>query len=83
MGQEDITDRSLAGKRWTARRKSALVIEILPGKTTVVKASRSFDLAPFETKKGAEDTRRGMENASRANPLDVRKQYERQIKVRV
>lgn len=29
-------------KRWTAKRKTALVIEIIQGKTTVAKASRSF-----------------------------------------
>lgn len=33
-------------KRWTAKRKSALVIEIIQGKTTVAEASRSYDLAP-------------------------------------
>lgn len=27
-------------KRWTARRKSALVLEIIQGKTTVAEASR-------------------------------------------
>lgn len=31
-------------KRWTAKRKSALVIEILQGKTTVAEARRAFDL---------------------------------------
>ena len=31
-------------KRWTARRKSALVLENLQGKTTVAEASRQFDL---------------------------------------
>ena len=35
-------------KRWTAKRKSALVIEIIQGKTTVAEASRSYDLAPSE-----------------------------------
>ena len=35
-------------KRWTAKRKSALVIEIIQGKTTVAEASRSFDLSPSE-----------------------------------
>ena len=30
-------------KRWTARRKSALVLEIIKGKTTVAEASRAFD----------------------------------------
>ncbi|MBA8884269.1 transposase-like protein [Dokdonella fugitiva] len=31
-------------KRWTARRKSALVLEIIQGKTTVAEASRAFDI---------------------------------------
>ena len=35
-------------KRWTARRKSALVLEIIQGKTTVSEASRQYDLAPSE-----------------------------------
>jgi transposase-like protein len=35
-------------KRWTARRKSALVLEIIQGKTTVAEASRQFDLTPSE-----------------------------------
>ncbi len=33
-------------KRWTARRKSALVLEIIQGKTTVAEASRAHDLPP-------------------------------------
>lgn len=38
-------------KRWTAKRKSTLVIEIIQGKTTVAEASRSFDLTPSEIEK--------------------------------
>ncbi|HIE4341007.1 hypothetical protein [Stenotrophomonas maltophilia] len=33
-------------KRWTARRKSALGLEIVQGKTTTATASRHFDLNP-------------------------------------
>ena len=33
-------------KRWTAKRKTALVVEILQGKTTVAEASRALDLSP-------------------------------------
>ena len=33
-------------KRWTARRKAALVLEIIQGKTTVAEASRSFRKLP-------------------------------------
>ena len=35
-------------KRWTARRKSKLVLEIIQGRTTVSKASREFDLPPSQ-----------------------------------
>ena len=35
-------------KRRTARRKSALRLEIIQGKTTIVAASRQFDLTPSD-----------------------------------
>lgn len=35
-------------KRWTARRRAALVLEIIQGKTTVAEASRAHDLPPSE-----------------------------------
>ena len=66
-------------KRWTAKRKGALVIEIIQGKTTVAEASRSFDLTPSEIEGWVDDAKKGMENALRANPLDVRQQYETQL----
>ena len=55
-------------KRWTARRKSALVLEIIQGKTTVSEASRQFDLAPSELEEWMEHAKAGMENALRAKP---------------
>jgi transposase-like protein len=67
-------------KRWTARRKSALVLEILQGKTTVSAASRQFDLTPAEIEEWVDQAKAGMENALRAKPEDVREQYERQLK---
>ena len=67
-------------KRWTAKRKTALVIEIIQGKTTVSEASRSFDLTPSEIEGWVEDAKRGMENSLRANPLDIREQYEKQLR---
>ncbi|MFV0284495.1 MAG: transposase [Castellaniella sp.] len=67
-------------KRWTAKRKSALVLDIIQGKTTVSEASRSYDLSPSEVETWVDDAKRGMENALRANPLDIKEQYERQIK---
>jgi transposase-like protein len=67
-------------KRWTAKRKSALVLEIIQGKTTVGEASTAYDLPPSEIENWVDDGKRGMENALRANPQDVREQYERQLK---
>ncbi|RID89602.1 DUF1153 domain-containing protein [Gemmobacter lutimaris] len=67
-------------KRWMAKRKTALVIEIMQGKTTVAEASRSFDLSPSEIEGWVDDAKRGMENSLRANPLDIREQYEKQLK---
>jgi transposase-like protein len=67
-------------KRWTARRKAALVMEIIQGKTTAAEASRAHDLPPSEIEFWVEDGKKGMENALRANPQDVREQYEKQLK---
>lgn len=67
-------------KRWTAKSKTALVIEIIQGKTTVSEASRSYDLAPSEIEAWLEDTKKGMENSLRANPLDIHAQYGKQLK---
>ena len=67
-------------KRWTARRKAALVLEIIQGKTMVAEASRSFDLPPSEIEEWVDEGKRGMENALRTKPLEVREEYERQLK---
>ena len=67
-------------KRWTAKRKAALVMDITQGKTSIAEASRSFDLSPSEIEEWVEEGKRAMENALRAKPLDVKEQYERQLK---
>ncbi|MFC3913001.1 DUF1153 domain-containing protein [Pseudaeromonas sharmana] len=64
-------------KRWTAKRKTALVMDIIQGKTTVSEAARGFDLAPSEIEEWVNDAKQGMENALRAKPLDIREQYEK------
>jgi transposase-like protein len=67
-------------KRWTAKRKTQLVLDILQGRTSVAEASRAYDLAPSEIEEWVEDGRKGMENALRAKPLDIKEQYEKQIR---
>ncbi|WP_372164524.1 hypothetical protein [Xanthomonas euvesicatoria] len=53
-------------KRWTARRRSALVLEVIQSKTTVAPSSTQFDLIPTEIESRVEDVKRGMENVLRA-----------------
>ena len=67
-------------KRWMARRKSALVLEIIQGKTTVSEAARQFDLPPSEIEAWVDQSKAGMENALKARPEDNREQYEAQLK---
>lgn len=67
-------------KRWTTKRKSALVLDIIQGKTTIAEASRQYDLSPFRGRAVSTMAKRGMENALRVNPQDMREQYERQLK---
>ena len=59
-------------KRWTARRKSALVLEIIHGRTTVAEATRQFDLTPAEVEDWVNQGKAGMENALRVKLEDVR-----------
>ena len=67
-------------KRWTAKRKAALVTEIIQGKTSISESSRTFDVSPAEIEEWVDEAKRGMENALRAKPLDIKEQYERQLK---
>ena len=55
-------------------------MEIFQGKTTVAEASRAYDLTPSEIEGWMEDARSGMENALRTKPLDLREQYEKEIR---
>ena len=39
-------------KRWAAKRKAALVMEIIQGKSSISEASRAFNMAPRKFKSG-------------------------------
>lgn len=67
-------------KRWTSKRKAALVLRILKGQLSISEASRQHDLTPSEIQSWVDDAEKGMENALRSKPQDVREQYEQQIK---
>ena len=59
-------------KRWTAKRKTALVLDIIQGKTTISEASWAFDLNPSEVEQWGDKGERGMESALRTKPLEVK-----------
>ena len=63
-------------KRWTAKRKTALVLDIIQGKTTVSEASRACDLNSSEVEQWVDEGKRGMEYALRSKPLEIKEQYE-------
>ena len=63
-------------KRWTAKRKAKIVVDILKGKTTVAEVARQFDLKPGEVQAWVEEGISNMENGFRARPRDIRAQYE-------
>ena len=52
-------------KRWTAKRKTALVMELIRGQATVAEAARQHDLTPSEIEKWVDEAKAGMENALR------------------
>lgn len=70
-----VMDESI--RRWTAKRKTALVIEVTQGRTTVAEASRSFDLSFHDVGGWVEDAKQGMENSLRAKPLGICEQCEK------
>ena len=66
-------------KRWTSKRKSSLAMQILKGQTSMSEASRQYGVTPSELKRWVDDAAKGMENALRSKPKDIREQYEHKI----
>jgi dephospho-CoA kinase len=67
-------------KRRMARRNSAVVLDIIQGKTTVSESFRQFDLPSSEMESWIHQAKLGVENALKAKPDDIRQQYESQLK---
>ena len=67
-------------KRWTAKRRAALVIDILRGTTTLVEAARAHGLTVAEIEQWKERFLTGAENALRSKPLDDEALKEQEIK---
>lgn len=66
-------------KRWTAKRKTQVVLEILKGKTSIAEVARQYDRTVGEIERWIEEGVSGMENSFRARPRAIREQYERKL----
>lgn len=67
-------------KRWTAKRKAAVVMDIFKGKATVAEVGREHDLTVSDVEGWVEEAQRYMENGFRARPRDIREQYESELR---
>ncbi len=67
-------------KRWTTKRRSALVLEILRGDTTAAEAARKHGLTVAEVEDWKERFLSGAENALRSKPLDEEALKDAEIK---
>ena len=67
-------------KRWTAKRRAALIVEILRGDLSVVEAARRHGLTVAEVDAWRDRFLTGAENALRSRPLGEEAQKEQELK---
>ena len=74
-----MEERELS-QRWTSRKKSAIVIEILKGSTTAQEVARQNGLTVAEVESWKDKFLHGAENALRTKPKDDAALQEEQVK---
>src|SRR5690349_15803383 len=67
-------------RRWTAKRRSALVLSILRGETSAQEAARQHGLTVAEVEDWKDRFLSGAENALRSKPLDEEAHREAEVK---
>ena len=67
-------------KRWTAKRRTALVLQIIRGETTVRKAAREHGLKASDVQHWFDSFMSGGENNLRSKPREELEHKEHQIK---
>jgi transposase-like protein len=77
---DDIGDQPDDIQRWTAKRRSALVISILRGDTSVQEAARKHGLTVAEVEEWKDRFVLAAENALRSRPKDEEALKDEQIK---
>jgi len=75
-----VAEKELEIQRWTAKRKSAVVLEVLKGKTTGVDACRKYGIKQSELEEWTARFLEGGENNLRTNPKEEQAEYEAEIK---
>ena len=75
-----VIEQDDSQKRWTAKRRAALVIEILRGDLSVAEAARRHGLIVAEVEEWRERFLAGAENALRSRPLGEEAQKEQELK---
>ena len=73
-------DQEKSPQRWTAKRRSALVVEILRGDASTQEAARQHGLTVAEIEQWKERFLAGAENALRSRPLNDEEMKDREIK---
>ena len=66
-------------KRWTAKRNSAVVIDIFKRKTSRVEIARQHDPTVAELERCVEEAEHNMENGFSTRRRDMREQYEKEL----
>ena len=58
-------------KRWTAKRKGAVVLDVVKGVVTPAEVARKHGLTVGEVERWVDEAMRGMEDRLRSNPRDL------------
>lgn len=75
-----MTDQTPEYQRWTAKRKAAVVLEVLKGQVTSVDACRKYGIKQSELEEWTERFLEAGENGLKLNPPDEFAEYEARIK---
>ena len=67
-------------KRWTAKRKAAVVLDLLKGLTTAAEVARKHGLTVGEVESWREAGLKGLEDRLRSNPWDREEEWEAERK---
>jgi len=75
-----MTDQTPEIQRWTAKRKAAVVLEVLKGQTTSVDACRKYGIKQSDLEEWTERFLEAGERGLKVNPPDEFAEYEARIK---